>query len=252
MIDTHAHLTSDELFMQIDDLIVRAKKADINKIFNIATDLKTLERGILLREKYPMIENIASTTPHDVDQEGESFFPVVKEMAQQKRLIAIGETGLDYHYTHSSKENQMKYFRKYIELAIEVNLPLVIHCREAFRDLIEILDQYPKMRRILIHCFTGSKEEAQECLSRGYYLSFSGILTYKKSVELQHVCATAPIEQIVIETDAPYLAPQSLRGKQNEPSYIIETLAKMAELKSKTFHEMALITSNNTKSLFKI
>lgn len=252
MIDTHAHITSDELFEDIDHLLERAKRSHVIKIFNIATDESTLERGLEVKKRNTIVENIAATTPHDVDQEGESFFKVVEQAAKEGLLIAIGETGLDYYYAHSCIENQKIYFRKYIQLAIQVNLPLVIHCRDAFKDLIEILDEYPQMKKVVIHCFTGNMEEANWCIERGFMLSFSGILTYKKSIELQEVCAKVPLENLLIETDSPYLAPQTMRGKKNEPAYILETLQKMAFLKNKTVEQMTQITTENCKRLFHI
>jgi TatD DNase family protein len=252
IIDTHAHLTSDELFDQVEVLIKRAKDASIFKIFNINTDLITLKRGLELKKTDDCIENIAACTPHDVDQIGDLFFNEVKNAAKDKKLLAIGETGLDYYYMHSDQENQKKHFEKYIHLALEFDLPLVIHCRNAFDDLIKILDRYKEMKRVIIHCFTGTDDEAKACLSRGFYLSFSGIVTYKKSLDLQKTCAQVPIDRILIETDAPYLAPQNLRGKVNEPAFIVETLQKVAFLHGITVDKMAACLLENTKRVFGI
>jgi len=195
---------------------------------------------------------VAATTPHDVEKEGEYFFPFVENACMNRSIIAIGETGLDYYYEHSPKSLQKEFFERYIELAIHFNLPLVIHCRDAFSDLFSILDRYHKQKKVLIHCFTGNQTEANEAIKRGYVLSFSGILTYKKSVELQEVFKQVPLNQIVAETDSPYLAPQSKRGKSNEPAYIEETIQKMAELKGIELAEIRQITTQNAKRFFSI
>lgn len=252
IIDTHAHLTSDELFDQAPMLIKRALDACVYKIFNINTDSITLKRGLELKQHFDCIENIAACTPHDVDQIKESFFQEVALAAKEKKLIAIGETGLDYYYMHSDQDNQKRHFEKYISLALEHQLPLVIHCRNAFEDLIRILDRYKEMKKVIIHCFTGTDDEAIECVSRGYYLSFSGIVTYKKSLALQTTCTGVPLDRLLIETDAPYLAPQNLRGKVNEPAFMLETLQKLAFLHHVTQDKMADILLANTKRVFGI
>ncbi|NBO23734.1 MAG: TatD family deoxyribonuclease [Chlamydiae bacterium] len=252
MIDTHAHLMCEQLYPDIEKIVERAKLVGVKKIFNIATDLDTLEKGISFAKRNPFIKNIAAITPHDVEKIQEDFFLKVKEAALKKELIAIGETGLDYHYFHATKENQKKSFIKHIQLALETNLPLMIHCREAFSDLIEILDEYPALKKVVIHCFTGTKKEAIELVNRGIYLSFSGILTYKKSVELQEVLEQTPIDLIILETDSPYLAPLKLRGRLNEPSFILETYEKGAELKKLEFPFFCQIIERNVKNLFSI
>jgi TatD DNase family protein len=250
MIDTHAHLTSDELFFQLDGIISRAKKAGLKKIFNIATDIKTFDRGIELQKREAMIANIAATTPHDVEKEGELFFPIVKEAALRGELIGIGETGLDYFYEHSPVLTQQHYLRKYIELANEVNLPIVIHCREAFADLFKVFDECGSKVPTVLHCFTGTKEEALECVRRGWIVSFSGIVTYKKSVDLRETFKTIPDENIFVETDAPFLAPQSIRGKCNEPAFIVETVEVMAQLKGYSAAKMGQIPFDNAQRIF--
>lgn len=252
MIDTHAHITCDELFPEVEEILIRAKEIGIEKVFNIATDIVTLERGIELQTKYSILRNIAATTPHDVEREGEIFFPLVEKAAYEKKIIAIGETGLDYFYEHSPKEIQKAFFRKYIKLAIEADLPLVIHCRDAFSDLIKILDEHKDMKRVLIHCFTGTLDEAKKLIQRSFYISFSGIVTYKKSVELQETMKHIPLEQMTVETDSPYLAPHSKRGKVNEPSYIYETFEKIATLRGVSVEDVVKTTSNNVKNLFNL
>ena len=250
-VDSHAHLTSDALFPQVEDLLERAQSAGLSHIINICTDIPTLKRGLELNKKHPWLLNVASTTPHDVDSLGMSDFEQMEKAALEGNLVAIGETGLDYHYSHSKPENQKAFLIRYAKLAKTLNLPLVIHCREAFADLFTILDQ-EEQSRVLLHCFTGTLEEAKEVIKRGWMLSLSGIVTFKKSIELQEVTKWVPIENLLIETDAPYLSPQSKRGKTNEPSFLPETALFIANLKGLSIETLSQITSQNAMKFFRL
>jgi TatD DNase family protein len=256
LIDSHAHITSSPIYEQVDFLLKRAQEAQIGHIINICTDLMTLERGIELSKSYPWVHQVAATTPHDVEKEGELVFETIANVARKGFLKAIGETGLDYYYEHSSKEIQKKFLRRYLNLALECQLPVVIHCREAFKDFFEILDaEYTVNGRLatgVLHCFTGTMKEAEEVLKRGWMLSLSGIVTFKKSFELQQVTKEIPLSQLLIETDTPYLAPQKYRGKTNEPSYLIETARYVASLKNISLEELAKATVDNSRLLFNI
>ncbi|MCH9632211.1 MAG: putative metal-dependent hydrolase YcfH [Chlamydiae bacterium] len=252
-IDSHAHLTSDSLFEDADEILKRAKKFNVFKIVNICTDLKTLERGIELSKKYPWIYNAGSTTPHDVTKEGELYFSHFRDAAKKGLLVAVGETGLDYYYEHSPKELQKELFIRYIELAVECNLPLIIHCRDAFDDFFDIIDKhYPKKQAGVLHCFTGTLEDAQKLIERKWFISFSGIITFKRSQELRQVAKWVPLENLLIETDSPYLAPQSKRGKVNEPAFISETAEMIAKVKELSLNEVVEHASRNTQKLFKL
>lgn len=251
LIDTHAHLTGDELYHEAENLIEKAQACGVHHIFNIATDSATLQRGLMLNLTHPSVQNIAACTPHDVDRFGDSFFLEVQAAAHQGKLLAIGETGLDYYYLHSPKEVQIKHLHQYAQLAEHHKLPLVIHCREAFCDLMKVLDQYHRLQSVIIHCFTGTADEARACIERGYTLSFSGIITFKKSIDLQKICQEMPFNQCVIETDAPYLAPSHLRGKRNEPAFILETFQKVATLRNWTRDQAADILYQNTLKAFR-
>jgi TatD DNase family protein len=252
MIDTHAHLTSEALYPHLEALLQEASKAHISHIVNICTDELTLERALKMRFHAPKIYHTASTTPHDVEKEGDSFFPIVEGAAKRGDLVAIGETGLDYYYEHSKKELQKKFFVKYLHLALETNLPVVIHCREAFSDFFEIIDSEYKSEKGVLHCFTGTLEEAKRVLDRGWMVSLSGIVTFKKSVELKEVAKMVPLDRLFIETDAPYLAPQSKRGRQNTPAFIVETAAHIAELKKMSIEDLIRSTTKNAKRFFGI
>lgn len=255
-IDSHAHLTSDALYGEIDQLLSNARQAGVAKIVNICTDAKTLERGLELSKRYPWIYNAAATTPHDVDKEGEELFPLMSRCARDGSLVAVGETGLDYHYNHSKRETQQFFLRRYLQLALECRLPAIIHCRDAFDDFFEILDQEfqvgGRYAPGVLHCFTGSVKEAEGVIKRGWYLSLSGIVTFKKSIALKEVAAMVPVDQLLIETDSPYLAPQSQRGKRNEPANLPETAALIAEIKGISGSDLAHATKCNAEALFSI
>lgn len=249
--DSHAHLTSEAILPIVEEVISRAKQSNILHILNICTDKSSLEEGISLNQKHPFVKNAGATTPHDVEKEGELFFPLFQKAAEENQLAAIGETGLDYHYTHSPIPLQKQFLVKYLNLASAHQLPVIFHCRDAFEDLFSIVDyEYPKKSAAVLHCFTGSLKEAEEVLKRGWYLSLSGIVTFKKSEELREVAKMVPLSQLLIETDSPYLAPQSKRGKPNEPSFLPETAQLIAAVKGIPAHEVASATFQNAKGLF--
>jgi len=254
MFDSHAHLTSSSIYEELEPVLERACQEGVEAIVNICTNPLSLERGLSLVKRYPWISHAGATTPHDVEREGEEAFPIFAAAAREKKLVAVGETGLDYHYEHSNREIQKQFFIRYLHLALECNLPVIIHCRNAFADFFEILDaEYQVNGRHapgVLHCFTGTMKEAHEVLKRGWMLSLSGIVTFKKSIELQEIARMVPLDQLLIETDAPYLAPQSYRGKQNEPAYIVETAQVIASLKGISFQELVTTTTMNAVKLF--
>lgn len=256
LIDSHAHITSDTVYSEVGVLLERAKTAGIGQIINICTDASTLERGLALKPNYAWVHNAGATTPHDVEKEGEQLFPLFAHHAKKGDLIAVGETGLDYFHHHSPKELQQTFLRRYLKLALECDLPVIIHCRDAFDDFFRILDEEyvikGKHAPGVLHCFTGTIKEAQEVIKRGWFLSLSGIVTFKKSDVLKEVAKIVPLNQLLIETDTPYLAPQVHRGKTNEPAFLVETAKYIADLKGITFEELSKATSENTKRLFKL
>lgn len=244
------------MFKDIDSVLLRAKEAGLLSIVNICTNPLTLERGLQLSQDYPWVYQAAATTPHDVEKEGEQVFPLIAQAARSGQLKAVGETGLDYYYQHSNQAVQKDFLRRYLRLALECSLPVVIHCREAFSDFFEILDQEYKINGMhapgVLHCFTGTVAEAEQVIERGWYLSLSGIVTFKKSIELQEVAKRVPLAQLLVETDAPYLAPQGHRGKTNEPSFMLETIRCIANLKGMDSLQVAEATAQNACRLFNL
>jgi TatD DNase family protein len=251
MIDTHAHLTFSKFREEeIFSIIERAKENNVEYIINICTDPLSLKKSLILQKTHKNIFTAAATTPHDVEKEGEEFFKIVEKLANEKQLIAIGETGLDYYYKHSKIEIQKKFFKKYINLAEKTSLPLIIHCRDAFSDLFNLMENFKG--KVVLHCFTGSLEDAKKALKGNFFISFSGIITFKNSKDLQETLKFTPLNNILIETDTPYLAPQKYRGKTNEPAFLIEIAKKIAELKNISLKEVIEKTTKNAKSLFSI
>lgn len=248
--DSHAHLSSSEVLPDIDGVMTRARVAGVSRVLNICTDPATLRDGLALEARFSQIKNAGATTPHDVDKEGEIAFPFFADAARSKKLVAVGETGLDYHYAHSDRATQKQYLKKYLQLAEETGLPAIFHCREAFADLFAIADDFKC--KAALHCFTGTIEEAEGVLSRGWYLSLSGIVTFKKSEALREVAKMVPLNQLLIETDTPYLAPLSKRGRQNEPAFMPETAQCIAAVKKISVEEVALATYQNASNLFRL
>lgn len=249
LIDSHCHLNHENFSQDIDAVIKRAQESNIEAIINIATSYQELEQGLVLHKKYPWIYCAGATPPHDVVEKGAEEFDKFAAHARKGDLIALGETGLDYFYCKDSSETQHYFFRNYIRLANSCNLPLIVHCREAFADLFHILDEEPPVRGVL-HCFTGDFDEAKELVRRGWFISISGIITFKNSENIKKIVPNIPLKNLLIETDAPFLAPGRHRGTRNEPAYLVEIVALVAQILGLSIDEVARATSCNASSLF--
>lgn len=258
LFDSHAHLTDDQVFPDIPSILAKAKDAGVERIVNICTNVASLKRGIALAKEHGgMVSNAGATPPHYVKEEGGLSFPLFEQAARNGDLVAIGETGLDYHYLHSPRDVQQTFLRRYFTLALELQLPVIFHCRKAFADLFSIADTDYKLNgkqhgRAVVHCFTGTMKEAEKALQRGWLLSLSGIVTFKRSEELREIVKEVPIDHLLLETDAPYLAPQSRRGEKNEPSFLGETARVVADVKEMSFEEVARITRENAMQFFSL
>jgi TatD DNase family protein len=247
-VDSHAHLTGHTVLDHVEEMLERAAQHQVKAVVNICTDQASLDKGIALARRHRWIFNTAAATPHDVEKIGDTFFPLVAQRAREGGLVAIGETGLDYHYEHASKEMQQKHLERYLELANETKLPLVFHCREAFQDLLKMTKGMGIAA--VLHCFTGTLQEAEACLERGWMVSLSGIVTFKNSVVLREVAKKIPLDRLLIETDTPYLAPLSRRGKMNEPGYIVETAEVIARERGLSTAEVGAATARNAAQFF--
>jgi len=234
-----------------EEVLARARDWGIQAIVTIGSDLAGTLRGIDLAAAHDMIYASVGIHPHDAKDFTEETCAILKDMLTRPKVIAVGETGLDYHYDHSPRDVQRAVFARHLELAGETGLPAVIHSREAYDDTLKIVRD-SGITRGVFHCFSGDMAMAEEVMAMGLYVSFAGPVTFKKALRLQEVAARVPDDYLLIETDAPYLAPEPFRGKRNEPSHIRHTAAKIAELRGVTIHDIARITTLNAKRLFGI
>ena len=251
MIDSHCHLDHEKLFNNIEDVIKRSKEVGIEKLLTICTTLESFKKIKLLINKDKMIFGTYGIHPHEAKNDKISSNLIINEIKDNNKIIGIGETGLDFYYNHSDKDDQIKSFEEHIKASIELNIPLIIHSRNAEKETLEIFNKYKDNRlKILMHCFTGTKKFADSLLKLGAYFSASGIITFKNSVELQETFKSIPLDKILIETDSPYLAPVPNRGKQNEPSFVRYTAQKLADIKKISNEDLINHTSSNFNSLF--
>jgi TatD DNase family protein len=253
-IDTHAHLTFPEYQIDLPEVIKRAKEAKLEAIINIALDEQAVKSSLRLAEEYPgFIFNAAGLHPHDASEWTDDIPQKIRGLAKEKRIIAIGETGLDYHYKLSPVEKQKEVFREFLRLAQELDLPAVIHSRDASKDTLTILheENRGKLKGVL-HCFSGDMELAKQALEIGLLISFTGNITFPKADKVRSAAREIPLERIMIETDCPFLAPQAYRGKRNEPAYVVKVAEQIAEVKGLSLEEVARQTTENARSFFNI
>ena len=251
MIDSHCHLDHEPLFENINDVISRSKKVGITKLLTICTNLESYENIKKIINIDPIIYGTFGIHPHDADKYLISKSKILENSKYSEKIIGIGETGLDFYYNNSDKQNQIQSFENHIEACLELKLPLIVHSRNAETDTFNILNNYKNTDlKILMHCFTGSKEFADKLLQLNCYFSASGIITFKNSFKLRDTFAIIPNKNLIIETDSPFLAPIPMRGKKNEPSFIKFTLEKLAEIKKTSIENMDKITTNNFNTLF--
>jgi len=251
MIDSHCHLDHTPLFENLIDVLNRSKEIGITKLLTICTTLDSFEKIKVIIEKDQMIYGTFGIHPHETENNLVTKETIIKFVKENNKIIGIGETGLDFFYNYSDKIKQIESFKTHIEASIDLNIPIIIHSRNAEDETFEILNLYKnKNLKILMHCFTGSLEFSKKLLSLNAYFSASGIITFKNSLDLQKTFETIPLEKLLIETDSPFLAPIPMRGKKNEPSFIKYTLSKMALLKDVSNEKMTTITTNNFNMLF--
>ncbi len=249
--DSHAHLNDDRFDDDRDELIASFNQNGICNVINIGADIKSSKESIELAEKYDFIYAAVGIHPHDVEDMTDADLDTLSDMSKHKKVVAIGEIGLDYYYDNSPRELQRKWFRAQMELANKLNLPVIIHSRDAMGDTLEILRDCPVKAGVL-HCYSGSVESAKEILKLGYYISFAGPVTFKNAKGLTEVAEFVPMDKLLIETDCPYLTPEPYRGKRNSSLYVPEVAKKIAELKGLPVEEVAKATKENTKRLFEI
>ena len=251
MIDSHCHLDQEPLLSDLNSVIERSKLVGIQKILTICTTVDSFKtiKEILNRDE--IIYGTFGIHPHEVKNNKISLDYILKEIVENKKIIGVGETGLDFHYNNSEKSEQIDSFNKHIQASLQLDIPLIVHSRNAEKETFEILKNYENDKlKILMHCFTGSKEFAKKLLDLNAYFSASGIITFKNSTNLQDTFESIPLDRLLIETDSPFLSPVPKRGKKNEPSFIKYTAEKLAQIKKISSKELIDLTTKNFNKLF--
>jgi TatD DNase family protein len=251
MIDSHCHLDHEPLLSDLSNVLVRSKKVGIEKLLTISTSFESFSRVKELVKKDEMIFGTIGIHPHETSTNIITSKQIIENLNENPRIIGIGETGLDFYYNNSEKDRQITSFKEHIEASIESNTPLIVHSRDAEKETFDILNEYKDEKiKILMHCFTGSKEFSKKLMTLNSFFSASGIITFKNSLDLQDTFKSIPIDNILIETDSPFLAPVPKRGKKNEPSFIDFTATKLAEIKDISKEDLVKKTTENFNKLF--
>ncbi len=252
LIDTHCHLTFDDLAQDIDSIIERSKAAGVTSWITVGTDMSENQKAVELAGRFENLYAAVAIHPHDAKTVADDTITELKKLAQNEKVVAIGETGLDYHYDNSLHEDQRRVFAQHLKIAAELNLPAIIHCRKAFEETIEILDQYgADVKKVVWHCFSGSAEQAQILIPKGCYFSFTGVVTFKNAEKTRRAAALIPIDRLMLETDCPYMSPEPVRKqKVNEPALMVHTAKFLADLKGMAFDDFAAATTDTTKAFF--
>ena len=250
--DTHAHYDSDSFDEDRENVIKELQKNGVIGVLNCGSDLYGLRKSVELAKEFDMFYAAVGIHPENADEFNEDVVKEIKEFVKNEKVKAIGEIGLDYYWEENPpREVQKEVFRAQMKLADELNLPVVIHDRDAHKDTLEIMKEFPNVIGV-VHCFSGSVEFAKECIKLGYYIGFTGVLTFKNAKKLVDVCREIPAERMLVETDCPFMAPVPFRGKRNKSDYIEYIIDKMSEIRGISGEEMNEILLNNKKRLFKI
>ena len=252
MIDSHCHLDHEPLLSDLSNVLQRSRDVGIEKLLTISTSFESFSRVKELVNRDKMIYGTIGIHPHESSTNTITSKEIIDNLKINKKIIGIGETGLDFYYNHSDKNEQVRLFEEHIKASVSCNLPLIIHSRDAEDLTYEILSKYSKKNKlkILMHCFTGTKQFAEKLLELNAYFSASGIITFKKSNDLKETFKAIPLNKLLIETDAPYLSPEPLRGKSNEPSNVVLTAKYLSKLKEIKFDDLCEGTTNNFFKLF--
>lgn len=253
LIDSHCHLDYEPMGSDLEATLARARAAGVERFVHIGCSPESMARAVELANAHPSIHASVGIHPHEARHLDDAMLEQIERLAGEAVVVAIGETGLDYHYDFSPRDDQHRAFARQIELARRLDMPLVLHIRDAHADAWAILAEHPPRQNPgVVHCFTGNAAEAQRWLELGWHISFSGIATFKTAVELREAVALVPLTRIMLETDAPYLAPEPLRGRKNEPANVAFTCAALAQLRGDDPADLALAAANNTRALFRL
>jgi TatD DNase family protein len=251
LIDSHAHLEMKEFNPDREDVIERARQAGVGYIITVGTNLALSRKALSLARKHENIYATVGVHPHDVARTDNKTFDDLSEIARDPKVVAYGEIGLDFFRNISPREKQIEMFSRQLELAVQLKLPVIIHDRDAHEQTLRMV-KASSVRRGVFHCFSGDYSMARQCIDLGFYVSIPGVVTYDKAKTIQDVALRAPLSSLLLETDAPYLTPEPHRGKRNEPSFIINTAKKVAQIKGLPWEEVADVTARNAINLFGI
>lgn len=254
LIDTHCHLTFEPLADEIEGVLERSRSAGVTEWITIGTDTQHNRKVVEFANQFDHMYAAIGIHPHEAkDVTGQTIIEL-KELAQNEKVVAIGETGLDFHYNFSEPAEQLRTFSAHLEIARELNLPVIIHSREAFDDTMEILDQFIRLNgrlKVVFHCFSGSVEQARIVLDHGFYISLTGVVTFKNATKVQQVAKSIPTDRLMLETDCPYMSPEPMRKQKiNEPALMIHTARFIAELKEMPHNDFAQAVTATSKSFF--
>ena len=254
LIDSHCHLTFDGLSDQVEAVLARARQVGVMRVLTIGTDVADARAAIALARQHDGVFTAVGVHPHEAGKAADADLEALDGMLADPAIVAAGEMGLDYHYDFSDRPSQQRIFAAQLEPARRHDLPVIIHCREAYPDTMRILESASMVDRpVVFHCFTGTAEEARDVLERGWWLSFTGIVTFKNAAELQAIARTYPADKLMVETDAPYLSPAPVRHvRPNEPAFVRHTAEFLAELRGEPFDEFAKRSVANTERFFRL
>jgi len=253
LVDSHCHLTSDDLWPRADEVVARARQAGVEAMVTIATDLADADRALALASRHAGVHAVAGIHPHQAAHAVDGWAAGLEKIVARPDVFAVGEMGLDYHYDFAPRARQAEVFREQLTIAMHIEKPVVVHCREAHADTIAILAEFPRLAGVVFHCFTGTKGEATEILGRGYWISLTGVVTFKKSDEIREVARLLPADRFMIETDSPYLSPEPVRNvRPNEPAHLPHVARVVARERGLSPETLAEVTTANARRFFRL
>lgn len=248
--DSHAHLELEDFDPDRDQVIERARQAGLNFIVTVGINLSDCRRAVEIADQYEMVYAAVGIHPHDVKEISHDTYDHLGELASREKVVAYGEIGLDFFRNYAPREMQIRRFGEQLDFAHSLDLPVIIHDRQAHRETVELLKGWKGRKRGIVHCFSGDYNLARQCLDLGFYISIPGTVTYPKSDELRDVVKRVPLSTLLVETDCPFLAPQVHRGKRNEPAYVVRAAEKIADIKGVSLEEVAMATTGNARDVF--
>jgi TatD DNase family protein len=258
LIDSHAHIDLPEFNKDRDQVMARAREQGVRAVINVGVDAESSRKSLVMAKKYDDVFVAVGCHPHEASRMKEGDLESLAELSKDSRVVAIGEIGLDFYRNLSPRPSQLAAFQKQLDLAVELGLPVVVHCRQAHKEVYDILSAWVKAnpadnnRRGVIHCFSGNVDMARRYIELGFYISLAGSVTYPSAGELVEVAREVPLDRLLLETDCPFLAPQAYRGKRNEPAYMVSTAEKVAEVRQAPMEVVAEAAVRNTIALFRL